>query len=327
MGASTNPYARGGLPPAAVRSALSTSGMWSRSTSAGRRRGLRWSARRGYRVPVRGGSGLLRERERAVPRRLVHGRRRLVDEPARDGSAGRVEGTPEGEVSRVVAWPGHHHSPPLHATHGAVKGLLRKDDGHRAGKRGWCGHGEVCGEHGEIRFLRPMRRACPVSREVVRHDGGVGTDAHKATGQDCDDGSADHLLLLHIPSAPGSENLRTRRVSTGERGRRCACVRGRNRSTPSPLLLCYPRQPVSLVVTCAPCDEVVLEAEVFDHEEECLLRDHLLLVQPRTISARDPRCAAGISSSPNRRRRQRSRVYSTVRRRSLSPGVRGCDPP
>ncbi len=162
---------------------------------------------------------------------------------------------------------------------------------------------------------------CPV--KVVRHDGGVGTDAHKATGQDCDDGSADHLLLLHIPSAPGSENLRTRRVSTGERGRRGACVRGRNRSTPSPLLLCYPRQPVSLVVTCAPCDEVVLEAEVFDHEEECLLRDHLLLVQPRTISARDPRRAAGISSSPNRRRRQRSRVYSTVRRRSLSPRSSG----
>ena len=69
-------------------------------------------------------------------------------------------------------------------------------------------------------------------------------------------------------------------------------MRGRNRSTPSPLLLCYPRQPVSLVVTCAPCDEVVLEAEVFDHEEECLLRDHLLLVQPRTISARDPRRVA-----------------------------------
>src|SRR5439155_10662563 len=33
------------------------------------------------------------------------------------------------------------------------------------------------------------------------------------------------------PSAPGGENLRTRRVSTGERGRRGACVRGRNRST------------------------------------------------------------------------------------------------
>jgi len=49
---------------------------------------------------------------------------------------------------------------------------------------------------------------------------------------------------------------------------------------------------VSLVVTCAPCDEVVLEAEVFGHEEECLLRDHLLLVQPRTISARDPRRVA-----------------------------------
>src|SRR5438093_12884286 len=125
------------------------------------------------------------------------------------------------------------------------------------------------------------------------------------------------------PSAPGGENLRTRRVSTGERGRRGACVRGRNRSTPSPLLLCYPRQPVSLVVTCAPCDEVVLEAEVFDHEEECLLRDHLLLVQPRTISARDPRRAAGISSSPNRRRPQRSRPHGTARSRSISPRSSG----
>src|SRR5437773_11736255 len=125
-----------------------------------------------------------------------------------------------------------------------------------------------------------MRRARPVSREIVGHDDGVGSDGHEAAGQDCDDGSADHLPpppLLHPfckptgyhptdrvtePSAPGGENLRTRRVSTGERGRRGACVRGRNRSTPSPLLLCYPRQPVSLVVTCAPCDEVVLEAEV-----------------------------------------------------------------
>jgi len=30
-----------------------------------------------------------------MPRELVHGRRRLVDEPAHDGSAGRVEPTPE----------------------------------------------------------------------------------------------------------------------------------------------------------------------------------------------------------------------------------------
>ena len=52
-------------------------------------------------------------------------------------------------------------------------------------------------------------------------------------------------------------------------------------SQPAPTML--PRHPAPLVVTCAPCEEVVLEAEVFGHEEECLLRDRLLLVHPRTI--------------------------------------------
>ena len=80
-------------------------------------------------------------------------------------------------------------------------------------------------------------------------------------------------------------------------------MRGRNRSTPSPLLLCYPRQPVSLVVTCAPCDEVVLEAEVFDHEEECLLREHLLAVHPKTIQPATFGVLIGTSSSPRGPRR------------------------
>jgi len=33
---------------------------------------------------------------------------------------------------------------------------------------------------------------------------------------------------------------------------------------------------VSLVVTCAQCREVVLEADLLGDEEECVLRDHLL---------------------------------------------------
>ncbi len=46
-----------------------------------------------------------------------------------------------------------------------------------------------------------------------------------------------------------------------------------------------PRHPAPLVVTCAPCEEVVLEAEVFGHEEECLLRDRLLASHPKTVQA------------------------------------------
>src|SRR6266404_1343272 len=42
----------------------------------------------------------------------------------------------------------------------------------------------------------------------------------------------------------------------------------------------------------AQCRQEVLEADLLGDEEECLLRDHLLLVQPRTISARDPRRVA-----------------------------------
>jgi len=40
---------------------------------------------------------------------------------------------------------------------------------------------------------------------------------------------------------------------------------------------------VSLVVTCAQCREAVLEADRIGDEEECLLRDHLLVVHPNTI--------------------------------------------
>ena len=45
---------------------------------------------------------------------------------------------------------------------------------------------------------------------------------------------------------------------------------------------CYPA-PVSLVVTCAQCREVALSADQIEDEEECLLRDHLLVVHPRTV--------------------------------------------
>ena len=34
------------------------------------------------------------------------------------------------------------------------------------------------GEHCDIRLVRPMRRAGPVSREVVGDDSGVSSDAH-----------------------------------------------------------------------------------------------------------------------------------------------------
>ena len=40
---------------------------------------------------------------------------------------------------------------------------------------------------------------------------------------------------------------------------------------------------VSLLVTCAQCREQVLEADRIAEEEECLLRDHLLAVHPRTV--------------------------------------------
>ena len=43
------------------------------------------------------------------------------------------------------------------------------------------------------------------------------------------------------------------------------------------------RRPVSLVVTCARCQEEVLEAAQIADEEECVLRDHLLAVHPKTV--------------------------------------------
>ena len=43
------------------------------------------------------------------------------------------------------------------------------------------------------------------------------------------------------------------------------------------------RRPVSLVVTCAQCRQEVLKADRIGDEEECLLRDHLLVVHPNTI--------------------------------------------
>ena len=56
--------------------------------------------------------------------------------------------------------------------------IIGEDDGHGAGERGRRGRGEVCREHCDIRLVRPMRRAGPVSREVVGDDSGVSSDAH-----------------------------------------------------------------------------------------------------------------------------------------------------
>jgi hypothetical protein len=38
-----------------------------------------------------------------------------------------------------------------------------------------------------------------------------------------------------------------------------------------------------LVVTCAQCREKVLEANRIGDEEECLFRDHLMMLHPNTI--------------------------------------------
>jgi len=82
------------------------------------------------------------------------------------------------------------------------------------------------------------------------------------------------------------------------------------------------------MVTCAQCRQEVLEADLLGDEEECLLRDHLLLVQPRTISARDPRRVAQAF------RRHRiaaagSVAASTVRSAGARsrPRVQACGPP
>ena len=47
-------------------------------------------------------------------------------------------------------------------------------------------------------------------------------------------------------------------------------------------LPCY-QTVVPLVVTCMQCEKEVLNADVIGEEEECLLRDHLLAVHPRTV--------------------------------------------
>jgi hypothetical protein len=48
------------------------------------------------------------------------------------------------------------------------------------------------------------------------------------------------------------------------------------------LLPCYSAA-VSFVVTYAQCREDVLEADSLGDEEECVLRDHLLAVHPKTL--------------------------------------------
>ena len=40
---------------------------------------------------------------------------------------------------------------------------------------------------------------------------------------------------------------------------------------------------MSYLVTCAHCREAVLEADLLGDEEECVLRDHLLAVHPKTV--------------------------------------------
>src|SRR6266566_7778435 len=56
---------------------------------------------------------------------------------------------------------------------------------------------------------------------------------------------------------------------------RCGQRRTIKRSRSSPAL--------SLIVTCAQCREDVLEADRIDDEEECTLRDHLMLLHPNTL--------------------------------------------
>jgi len=51
---------------------------------------------------------------------------------------------------------------------------------------------------------------------------------------------------------------------------------------------------VSLVVPCAQCREEVLEADVIGDEKECMLRDHLLAVHPKTVQ---PHTLSGCSST------------------------------
>jgi hypothetical protein len=57
-----------------------------------------------------------------------------------------------------------------------------------------------------------------------------------------------------------------------------------------------------LVVTCAQCREMILEADLIGDEEECLLRDHLLAVHPNTGSPGRSARRSGTSSTPNRAR-------------------------
>ena len=56
---------------------------------------------------------------------------------------------------------------------------------------------------------------------------------------------------------------------------------GRNDPSPARPCLCY-WPAVPLMVTCAQCRKVVLEADRIGDEEECALRDHLLAVHPNT---------------------------------------------
>ena len=58
-------------------------------------------------------------------------------------------------------------------------------------------------------------------------------------------------------------------------------MRGRNDPSPARPCLCY-WPAVPLMVTCAQCRKVVLEADLIGDEEECVVRDHLQAVHPKT---------------------------------------------
>jgi len=51
---------------------------------------------------------------------------------------------------------------------------------------------------------------------------------------------------------------------------------------------------VSFLGTCAQCGEEVLEADLIGDEKECMLRDHLLAVHPKTVQ---PHTLSGCSST------------------------------
>ena len=92
----------------------------------------------------------------------------------------------------------------LHVPLGLAVGGARLIDHDRAGEGLRSGRREV--GHQRVRGLSFLLRGPrPVAGEVEGHDGGVGSDAYEATGQDCDAGSADHPTSS-TPAAPFLQN-------------------------------------------------------------------------------------------------------------------------